>query len=119
MATLTETIGRVLSGRYRIEAALGTGASAHVFVATDVSLKRQVAVKMLHPVLAADRSFLKRFRAEAQHAASLTHPNLVAVYDWGEATDGPYLVLEYLSGGSLRDLLDSTETLSPAQVATI
>lgn len=119
MATLTETIGRVLSGRYRIEAALGTGASAHVYVATDVSLKRRVAIKMLHPVLAADRSFLKRFRAEAQAAASLTHPNLVAVYDWGENSDGPYLVLEYLGGGSLRDVLDAGHALEPSQVASI
>ena len=119
MATLTDTIGRVLSGRYRVEAALGTGASAHVYLATDVSLKRRVAIKMLHPVLAADRSFLRRFRAEAQAAASLTHPNLVAVYDWGEDTDGPYLVLEYLGGGSLRNLLDDSEPLGHAHVATI
>jgi eukaryotic-like serine/threonine-protein kinase len=119
MATLTETIGRVLSGRYRIDAALGTGASAHVYLATDVTLKRRVAIKMLHPALAADRSFLKRFRAEAQAAASLTHPNLVAVYDWGEDSDGPYLVLEYLGGGSLRDLLDDSHPLGPAHVAGI
>ena len=64
MATLTDTIGRVLSGRYRIEAAIGTGASAHVYLTTDISLKRRVAIKMLHPVLAADRAFLRRFRAE-------------------------------------------------------
>jgi serine/threonine protein kinase/beta-lactam-binding protein with PASTA domain len=119
MATLTDTIGRVLSGRYRIDAALGTGASAHVYLATDVTLKRRVAIKMLHPVLAADRSFLKRFRAEAQAAASLTHPNLVAVYDWGEDSDGPYLVLEYLAGGSLRDLLDDSPPLGAAHVAGI
>lgn len=119
MATLTETIGRVLSDRYRIEAALGTGASAHVYVATDVTLKRRVAIKMLHPVLAADRAFLRRFRAEAQAAASLAHPNLVAVHDWGEDADGPYLVLEYLGGGSMRDLLDSEDPLQPAHVANI
>jgi serine/threonine protein kinase/beta-lactam-binding protein with PASTA domain len=119
MATLTDTIGRVLSGRYRIEAAIGTGASAHVYLATDISLKRRVAIKMLHPVLAADRAFLKRFRAEAQAAASLTHPNLVAVHDWGEDVDGPYLVLEYLGGGSLRDLLDSNHPLEAAHVASI
>jgi serine/threonine protein kinase len=119
MATLTDTIGRVLSGRYRIEAAIGTGASAHVYLATDISLKRRVAIKMLHPVLAADRAFLKRFRAEAQAAASLTHPNLVAVHDWGEDADGPYLVLEYLGGGSLRDLLDSASPLGAAHVASI
>lgn len=119
MATLTDTIGRVLSGRYRIEAAIGTGASAHVYLATDISLKRRVAIKMLHPVLAADRAFLRRFRAEAQAAASLTHPNLVAVHDWGEDADGPYLVLEYLGGGSLRDLLDDSRPLGPAHVASI
>jgi len=119
MATLTDTIGRVLSGRYRIEAAIGTGASAHVYLATDISLKRRVAIKMLHPVLAADRAFLRRFRAEAQAAASLTHSNLVAVHDWGEDADGPYLVLEYLGGGSLRDLLDDGEPLGPAHVASI
>jgi len=119
MATLTDTIGRVLSGRYRIDAALGTGASAHVYVATDVTLKRQVAIKMLHPVLAADRAFLKRFRSEAQAAASLAHPNLVAVYDWGEDTDGPYLVLEMLGGGSMRELLDDEHPLQPAHVASI
>jgi serine/threonine protein kinase/beta-lactam-binding protein with PASTA domain len=119
MATLTDTIGRVLSGRYRIEAAIGTGASAHVYLATDISLKRRVAIKMLHPVLAADRAFLRRFRAEAQAAASLTHPNLVAVHDWGEDVDGPYLVLEYLGGGSLRDLLDDSPPLGPAHVASI
>ncbi len=119
MATLTDTIGRVLSGRYRIEAAIGTGASAHVYLATDISLKRRVAIKMLHPVLAADRAFLRRFRAEAQAAASLTHPNLVAVHDWGEDADGPYLVLEYLGGGSLRDLLDDSLPLGPAHVASI
>ncbi len=119
MATLTDTIGRVLSGRYRIEAAIGTGASAHVYLATDISLKRRVAIKMLHPVLAADRAFLRRFRAEAQAAASLTHPNLVAVHDWGEDADGPYLVLEYLGGGSLRDLLDDGQPLGTAHVASI
>jgi eukaryotic-like serine/threonine-protein kinase len=119
MATLTDTIGRVLSDRYRIEAALGTGASAHVYVATDVTLKRQVAIKMLHPVLAADRAFLRRFRAEAQAAASLSHPNLVGVHDWGEDEDGPYLVLEYLGGGSMRDLLDSANPLQPVHVANI
>ncbi len=57
--------------------------------------------------------------AEAQAAASLTHPNLVAVYDWGEDSDGPYLVLEYLGGGSLRDLLDDSQPLGPAHVAGI
>src|ERR671915_1919276 len=101
---MTEQIGRVLGGRYRLIAPVGTGASAQVFLADDVSLRRRVAVKVLHPALASDEAFLRRFRAEAQAAASLSHPNILAVYDWGDGgEDGlPYLVTEYLGGGSLR-----------------
>src|ERR1700682_4434509 len=89
-------IGRVVGGRYRLLAPLGTGASADVFVADDVTLRRRVALKVLHDALAGDEAFLRRFRAEARAVASLRHPNIVAVYDWGEETDGPFLVLEYL-----------------------
>ena len=107
MATTTDSIGRVLAGRYRIESALGSGASATVYAAWDVVLQRRVAIKVLHPGLAGDGSFLRRFRYEAQSAAALTHPHVLAVYDWGEDDPGPFLVLEYLGGGSLRDLLDN------------
>src|SRR6202041_1708320 len=106
MPHISESIGRVLGTRYRLISALGTGASAHVFLAEDVSLQRHVAVKVLHPGLASDAAFLKRFGAEARSVASLNHPHILRVFDWGEDTDGPYLVLEYLGGGSLRDLLD-------------
>ena len=119
MATITESIGRVLAGRYRIESALGSGASAHVFAAWDVTLRRRVAVKVLHPALATDSTFLKRFRAEAQSAASLSHPNVLAIYDWGEDGGGPFLVLEYLGGGSLRDILDTGRKLSVSQAVLI
>lgn len=119
MATITDSIGRVLSGRYRIESAVGTGASAHVFCARDVTLKRRVAVKMLHPALAGDGAFLRRFRAEAQAAAALTHPHVLGVFDWGEDDQGPFLVLEYMGGGSLRDLLDAGATLSIPQVVHV
>ncbi|MCU1487439.1 MAG: protein kinase family protein with domain [Actinomycetia bacterium] len=111
---MTDQLGRVLGGRYRLIAAIGTGASAQVFLADDVTLRRRVAVKVLHPALATDEAFLRRFRAEARAAAALSHPNLMAVYDWGE-DDGPYLVLEYLGGGSLRALLDRGALLTPAQ----
>ena len=107
MSTMTDSIGRVLAGRYRIESVLGTGASAHVFCARDVTLRRRVAIKLLHPALTSDSSFLRRFGAEAQSAAALTHPHVLAVYDWGEDDSGPFLVLELLGGGSLRDLRDS------------
>ena len=74
-------------------------------------LQRRVAVKILHPALADDPTFLKRFRAEAQAAAALNHPNIMAVYDWGEERGTPYLVTEYLSGGSLRTMLDRDRLL--------
>jgi serine/threonine-protein kinase len=119
MPLITDSIGRVLGKRYRLVSALGTGASAHVFLAEDVSLQRHVAVKVLQPGLAADDAFLKRFRAEARSVASLNHPHVLRVFDWGEDTDGPYLVLEYLGGGSLRDLLDRGVRLSHSQAAAI
>src|SRR3954469_19964071 len=111
---MSDQLGRVLGGRYRLVAAIGTGASASVYQADDVTLRRRVAVKVLHPALADDEAFLRRFRDEARAAAALSHPNLMAVYDWGE-DDGPYLVLEYLGGGSLRALLDRGTRLTPAQ----
>jgi eukaryotic-like serine/threonine-protein kinase len=115
MAIITDSIGRVLAGRYRIESAIGTGASAHVFAARDVTLKRRVAVKMLHPALAGDAAFLRRFRVEAQSAAALTHPHVLAVFDWGEDELGPFLVLEYMGGGSLRDVFDGGTRLTLPQ----
>ncbi len=119
MPLITDSIGRVLGKRYRLLSALGTGASAHVFLAEDVSLQRYVAVKVLQPGLATDSAFLKRFRAEARSVASLNHPHVLRVFDWGEDTDGPYLVLEYLGGGSLRDLLDRDIRLSHSQAAQL
>ncbi|HZQ27523.1 MAG TPA: PASTA domain-containing protein [Acidimicrobiales bacterium] len=109
----------MLGGRYRLLAPIGTGASAHVYLAEDATLRRQVAVKVLHSALSEDEAFLRRFRAEAQQAAALNHPNVMRVYDWGEADDGPYLVLEHLAGGSLRDLLDTDRRLTPAQAAQV
>src|SRR3974390_2400791 len=119
MPITTDSIGRVLSGLYRIESALGTGASAHVFAAWDVTLQRRGAVKVLHPGLASDAAFLRRFRSEAQSAAALAHPHVLAVFDWGEDDSGPFLVLEYLGGGSLRDMLDDGRRLSISQVVSI
>src|SRR6202050_1679110 len=119
MPLISDSIGRVLGKRYRLLSALGTGASAHVFLAEDVSLQRHVAVKVLQPGLATDEAFLKRFRAEARSVASLNHPHVLRVFDWGEDTDGPYLVLEYLGGGSLRDLLARAHHLSHSQAASL
>jgi eukaryotic-like serine/threonine-protein kinase len=119
MPLISDSIGRVLGKRYRLLSALGTGASAHVYLAEDVSLQRHVAVKVLQPGLATDEAFLKRFRAEARSVASLNHPHVLRVFDWGDDADGPYLVLEYLGGGSLRDLLDRDIRLSLPQAAQL
>ena len=117
-AHMTEQLGRVLGGRYRLTAAIGTGSSAEVYQADDVTLRRRVAVKVLHPGLAGDEAFLRRFRAEARAAAALSHPHLMAVYDWGE-DNGPYLVLEFLGGGSLRAMLDRGTRLTPSQALVV
>ncbi|MEM7141465.1 MAG: PASTA domain-containing protein [Actinomycetota bacterium] len=116
MATsdFSDAVGRVLGGRYRIVAPIGVGASAQVFLADDVTLRRRVAVKVLHEALAADDSFLRRFRAEAQSAASLNHQHVLGVYDWGH--DGvPYLVSEYLGGGSLESMIRAGHRLTMSQ----
>src|SRR5579863_5826642 len=118
MPLITDSVGRVLGQRYRLVSALGTGASAHVYLAQDVVLQRDVAVKVLQPGLSRDQAFLKRFGAEARAAASLNHPHVLRVFDWGE-DDGPYLVLEYLGGGSLRDLLDRRVRLTHSQAARL
>src|SRR4029079_19073556 len=110
--------GRVLSGRYLLHNAIGTGASGRVYVADDQRLRRRVAVKVLHAALADDTAFLRRFRAEAQLAASLRHSNIVTVYDWGE-DDVPFMVLELLEGGSLRSMLDQNTSLTVAQAARV
>lgn len=119
MSRLTEHVGRVLGGRYRVVAPVGSGASAQVYLADDVELHRRVAVKLLHAALADDDKFCRRFRAEARSAAALNHPNIVAIYDWGQDDGVPYLVTEYLGGGSLRGILDRGVLLSPSQALLV
>jgi serine/threonine protein kinase/beta-lactam-binding protein with PASTA domain len=120
---LSSETGRVLGGRYRLVAPVGVGTSSRVFLAVDTQLRRRVAVKLLHEALAEDEAFLRRFRAEARAASALSHPNILAVFDWGEdRTDGivvPYLVTEYLGGGSLRNVLDRGEPLTPSQTLVV
>ncbi len=89
-----------------------------MYLADDIRLRRQVAVRVLQKVYGDNPSFLERFRSETQKATTLDHPNLVSVYDWGEK-ELPYVVCEYLSGGSLREMLDSAGTLSPSQTLLI
>ena len=108
-----------MGGRYRLLRPVGSGASAHVYVAEDVRLKRRVALKLLHPALATDAAFLRRFQVEAQTVAALRHQGIVRVYDWGEDGGNAYLTMELLEGGSLRSLLDSGHRLSVSQVAAL
>jgi len=117
-SAVSDLAGRVLAGRYLLHNAIGTGASGRVYVAEDTRLRRRVAVKVLHAALAEDTAFLRRFRAEAQLAASLHHPHIVTVHDWGE-DDVPFMVLELLEGGSLRGMLDQGELLTVPQAARV
>ncbi|HZU74456.1 MAG TPA: PASTA domain-containing protein [Acidimicrobiales bacterium] len=119
MQRVADLVGRALGGRYHLVAPLGAGASAVVYLAEDEALGRRVAVKVLHSVLASDAAFLRRFRAEARAVARLRHPHIVTVFDWGEADDHVYLVLEHMAGGSLRSLLDAGHRLSPEQAAAV
>jgi eukaryotic-like serine/threonine-protein kinase len=114
-SAVADLVGRVLVDRYRLLAPIGVGASGRVYLADDVRLRRRVAVKVLQPGLADDAGFIRRFRAEAQLAASLHHPNVMAVYDWGQDEGLAFMVVELLRGGSLRALLDTGTLLSPSQ----
>ncbi|MFJ9692995.1 Stk1 family PASTA domain-containing Ser/Thr kinase [Kitasatospora sp. NPDC101183] len=108
---------RRLGGRYELGGVLGRGGMAEVYLAHDTRLGRSVAVKTLRADMARDPSFQARFRREAQSAASLNHPAIVAVYDTGEDyIDGisiPYIVMEYVEGSTLRELLHSGRRLLP------
>ena len=99
-------VPRVLGGRYALLRRLGAGGMAEVYLARDQELGRQVAVKLLHPAFAADPRFVERFRREARAAAALSHPHIVAVYDWGTAgapAGAPYMVMEYVPGPDLKE----------------
>ena len=98
-SAVSDLAGRVLAGRYLLHGAIGTGASGRVYVAEDTRLRRRVAVKVLHAALAEDTAFLRRFRAEAQLAASLHHPHIVTVHDVGELDGQQYIVSELVGRG--------------------
>src|SRR5947207_9414842 len=100
-------IDSVFDGRYRIVRRLGAGGMANVYLAEDQELGRQVAIKILDGRHAADNSFIERFRREAKNAAGLSHPNIVSIYDRGEAEGTYYIAMEYLSGRSLKELIVS------------
>jgi beta-lactam-binding protein with PASTA domain len=96
-------IGELFDGRYMIESRLGSGGMADVYLATDQSLGRKVAIKILSDRYARDADFVERFRREAAAAASLRHPNIVTVYDRGEARGTSYIAMEYLDGPTVKE----------------
>src|SRR5881394_2384922 len=110
---------RVYNGRYELVRHIARGGMAEVYLAHDNLLDRPVALKVLFPELSVDRSFVERFRREAQAAANLNHPNIVAIYDWGQEDGTYFIVMEYVEGRVLRDLIRSEAPLDPNQAAEI
>ncbi|MFC2469455.1 MAG: protein kinase, partial [Negativicutes bacterium] len=95
----------VLGNRYEILEHVGSGGMADVYKAHDIVLDRIVAVKILHSQLASDEDFLRKFQQEARGAAGLSHPNIVSIYDVGEENDRHYIVMEYIAGETLKNLI--------------
>jgi beta-lactam-binding protein with PASTA domain/tRNA A-37 threonylcarbamoyl transferase component Bud32 len=119
-ADLDALVGRTLGRRrYEVVARIAQGGMAIVYRGHDRQLDRVVAIKVPRPELARDRGFSEQFRREARTAARLSHPNVVAVYDSGEERGLPWIVMEHVSGRTLRDLLDSQRRLSPETTAEL
>ena len=110
---------QVFTGRYQIVRHLARGGMAEVYLARDLLLDRPVALKVLFPEFATDRSFVERFRREARSAASLNHPNIVSIYDWGEEEGTYFIVMEYVDGLTLRDVIRRQGPLTAGRAAEI
>lgn len=112
-------IGATIDGRYRILSRIARGGMAGVYLATDLRLERNVAIKIMHGHLVDDPAYAEKFIREARHTARLTHPNIVSVYDQGQENDILFLVMEYLPGMTLRELLNDFGTLTVDQTLDI
>jgi eukaryotic-like serine/threonine-protein kinase len=118
--TVTDSlIGALVDGRYRIRGRVARGGMATVYTALDERLERTVALKIIHPGQRSDPNFLDRFTDEAKTIARLTHPNVVAVYDQGTHDGLPYLIMEYVRGRTLRELLADRRRLPPNEALAI
>jgi eukaryotic-like serine/threonine-protein kinase len=113
--TSSQMIGTVLSGRYRLEAKLGSGGMSTVYLANDATLDRAVAVKVMHREMSEQPDQLERFRQEARAVAKLSHPNVVAVIDAGEDGGHPYIVFEYVEGETLKQRIARLGALDPQE----
>lgn len=118
-APVDPMLGRLIDGRYQVRSRIARGGMATVYLATDLRLERRVAIKIMHGHLADDNTFKTRFVQEARSAARLAHPNVVNVFDQGQDADMAYLVMEYLPGITLRDLLKDYQRLTPEQTVDI
>src|SRR6187455_2015375 len=96
-----------LDGRYHITERIAAGGMGEVYRAHDAVLDREVAIKVLHRSLAGDQGFVERFRREARAAAGISHPNIVNVHDWGAVDGIYYMVMEYVDGRAVRELLNA------------
>ena len=116
-----EFVGRTLDGKYRLQTLLGAGGMGAVYLARRVHIGDDVAVKLLHSQYVHEANAVERFRREAQAAARLRHPNIVAIYDFAEggATDPAYIVMEFVNGVSLRALLQKEKRLEPGRALTL
>jgi serine/threonine protein kinase/beta-lactam-binding protein with PASTA domain len=112
-------VGRVLEGRYAVQSRIARGGMATVYLAVDQRLDREVALKVMHPDLAQDEEFLRRFIREARSAARLSHPGVVAVYDQGQDNGSWFLVMEYVPGRTLRDLINERGRLTPREALSL
>ena len=115
--------GRTIGGRYRVVRTVAAGANTLIADAHDTELDRSVTIKLVRPELSESEAFRRSFRKQMDEMAAISHPNLAAVYDWGEEQIGRrgtvYVVVEYLSGGNLRDLFDRGRHLTPSQALMV
>ncbi len=116
---MSDNGSEILGGRYQLRNQIARGGMTDVFLGYDTLLSRPVAIKRLFPEFATDPSFVERFRREATAAANLNHPKIVAVYDWGSDKGTYYIVMEYIEGRSLAELLRSGGSLAPDRAAAI
>ena len=112
MSTL---LGTTLNGRYRLDSRIGAGGMSMVYRALDVTLQRQVAIKLMNREVASDSDQLERFRREARAVAQLSHPHIVGVIDAGEDESRPYIVFEYVEGETLKERIRRTGRLPIAE----
>src|SRR3954447_12380290 len=114
-STSSRMIGTVLSGRYKLEAKLGSGGMSTVYLARDTTLDRAVAVKVMHREMSEQADQLERFRQEARSVAKFSHPNVVSVIDAGEDGGHPYIVFEYIEGETLKQRIGRNGALDPQE----